>query len=190
MNKVRIDYSKPFEDYHKKSWTQTQGRKFYESDEWKTCRDKFVKGKKLVCCKCGSTERVVADHILPVRRFPQYRLLESNLQLLCGLCNRDKGNKVEVKQISKQKESLNKDLRKKTSKGSFFEIDYKEFLVFGKPVWNEVTEMYDMTVTFRGKTGDQFYDELMEYQKQYNIDPGQEILKSVKKMYEELNEKP
>ena len=117
-----IDWDKRSQPYHQNVWTKNQGQRFYETDEWKTCRDKFIDGKDLICSKCGSTERVVADHILPVRRFPQYRLLENNLQLLCGLCNRDKGNHIEVQQINKIKESLNAELRTKTNKGTIFSI--------------------------------------------------------------------
>jgi len=41
------------------------------------------------CAKCGSTENPVVDHILPVVRGGSND--PSNLQILCRICNADKG---------------------------------------------------------------------------------------------------
>jgi len=68
---------------------------FYKSEEWKLCKQKFYSsGNNKKCSHCGSTKNLNVDHILPIRRFWEKRLLQSNLQFLCGVCNKNKSNKV------------------------------------------------------------------------------------------------
>ena len=86
------DYQNGYNDYNKLTHTVSEGRKFYRSQEWIEVRDKFKEGKDLKCCKCGSREHVCVDHILPLRRFWQYRTDMDNLQLLCHSCNKKKSN--------------------------------------------------------------------------------------------------
>jgi 5-methylcytosine-specific restriction endonuclease McrA len=72
-----------------------ESSKFYKSKEWKLCKENFYSScKDKKCVQCGSTENLNVDHILPVRRFWEKRLLQSNLQILCGKCNKDKCNDV------------------------------------------------------------------------------------------------
>lgn len=80
-----------------------EAEQFYLSEEWKQCRKEFyanVKEYKCVNCgwKKGDSKRkyLCVDHILPVRKFWEKRLLQSNLQLLCNECNKEKGNEYDV----------------------------------------------------------------------------------------------
>jgi 5-methylcytosine-specific restriction endonuclease McrA len=45
------------------------------------------------CVRCGQTEDLQFDHIIPITMGGSSE--ESNIQLLCGLCNRRKSNKIE-----------------------------------------------------------------------------------------------
>lgn len=86
---------------------------FYKSPEWKTLRREFVKGEtqrthgKLCCVNCGigvtnrpslsltesaNLEILNVDHIQPLRFFWDRRCDPTNLQILCGPCNKAKGN--------------------------------------------------------------------------------------------------
>jgi 5-methylcytosine-specific restriction endonuclease McrA len=76
--------------------------KFYETQEWKSLRYKFIKNKKteeLVCTQCNkgpftkeNWSDMNVDHIKPVKHFWEERLNMSNLQILCSICNRVKLN--------------------------------------------------------------------------------------------------
>ena len=76
--------------------------KFYETQEWKSIKYKFIRSKKseeLVCNKCGkgpftskNWSEMNIDHIKPVKLFWEERLNINNLQVLCWICNRQKGN--------------------------------------------------------------------------------------------------
>ena len=46
------------------------------------------------CKKCGSTENLEIDHIIPISRGGKSTY--SNLQTLCHKCNKEKGSKVEI----------------------------------------------------------------------------------------------
>ena len=45
--------------------------------------------------------RLVVDHKLPIKHFWHLRLEHSNLQMLCGLCNKEKLNTYSVSDIEK-----------------------------------------------------------------------------------------
>jgi len=95
---------KPFEGEYKVtkltperpiSITFAESQKFYESNEWKTCKHIFYSsGKEKKCNKCGCLNDLQIDHILPVRRYWEKRLSQSNLQFLCAVCNKEKRNDV------------------------------------------------------------------------------------------------
>jgi 5-methylcytosine-specific restriction endonuclease McrA len=52
-------------------------------------------------CKCGRTENLTLDHIIPIdtlRQFgvlPEKEIIEGNYQLLCRTCNAFKSNKLD-----------------------------------------------------------------------------------------------
>ena len=81
--------------------------KLYETQEWKSLKYKFIKSKKtedLVCVICGkgpftgdNWDEMCIDHIKPVKKFWEERLDINNLQVLCWICNRVKGNKYKDK---------------------------------------------------------------------------------------------
>jgi 5-methylcytosine-specific restriction endonuclease McrA len=76
--------------------------KFYDTEEWKSLKYKFIKTKKteeLVCAQCGkgpftkeNWKDMNVDHIKPVKHFWEERLNMNNLQILCRICNRVKMN--------------------------------------------------------------------------------------------------
>ena len=86
-----------FENKTQEIVTQQQINEFYESWDWKRVRYDFIKNKKRRCECCGATpdngERIVVDHILPIRHHWSSRFNISNLQLLCDSCNMGKGSR-------------------------------------------------------------------------------------------------
>ena len=69
---------------------------FLLSYEWRRVRMEVLKEQGGRCQCCGATAsdgvRLHVDHILPRKKFPQFALLASNLQVLCEVCNHGKGN--------------------------------------------------------------------------------------------------
>jgi len=84
---------------------------FYNSKEWKKIRNEFKKHMTQMCSVCCSEDRLVVDHIRPVRYYWNERLNDSNLQMLCGDCNKEKGSILgwTVKWHEKNKESLSQN---------------------------------------------------------------------------------
>jgi 5-methylcytosine-specific restriction endonuclease McrA len=74
---------------------------FYKSWDWRTLRMKTIKryGRRCQCCgatpadrdSAGAPVRIVVDHIKPLSKYWQLRLVPSNLQILCDECNQGKG---------------------------------------------------------------------------------------------------
>lgn len=71
---------------------------FYKSPEWKACRKEFLEGKTLECACCkedlssANRSKLNVDHIKPLRYYWDLRLDHQNLQILCNVCNKIKGN--------------------------------------------------------------------------------------------------
>lgn len=68
---------------------------FLESYQWRRLRIVVLKKYGARCGCCGATSKEVrlhVDHIKPRRLFPALALVESNLQVLCEVCNHGKGN--------------------------------------------------------------------------------------------------
>ena len=63
-------------------------------------------GNVIVCAYCGwygmgnGDTYFVFEHILPISKYPNLRLDDSNIVLACNKCNKDKGNKVLHKSLS------------------------------------------------------------------------------------------
>ena len=108
-----IDWKQPFNDYYPLKYSVNDGQKFYHSEEWIECRDKFKEGKDLKCCKCGSIDRICVDHKLPLRRFWQYRTYPYNLQLLCHECNKKKSNHTDYNVLREIKDKIRLDTTQK-----------------------------------------------------------------------------
>lgn len=72
------------------------GTEFLATYEWRALRMKVLKRYGTRCQCCGATPadgvRMHVDHIKPRRDFPELALEESNLQVLCEVCNHGKGN--------------------------------------------------------------------------------------------------
>ena len=70
---------------------------FLQSPEWKAMRLKVLAhyGDKCMCCGFIPRDKrqVNVDHIKPRKLFPELSLEFDNLQILCGRCNKRKGNK-------------------------------------------------------------------------------------------------
>jgi 5-methylcytosine-specific restriction endonuclease McrA len=76
-------------------------RSWYNSWEWKTVRYNFIlKNKERKCACCNATaahgERMVVDHIKPIRKYFHLRADPNNLAWLCDSCNRGKGSHNET----------------------------------------------------------------------------------------------
>ena len=117
------DYSDPYE----------KTRAFYNTPEWKSCRNQYLdsRGEKRCDC-CGripdpnykpvkpnpnrpqwekdklkyewQCNRILVDHKLPVKYYWGLRLTPSNFQLLCGLCNEEKMNEIVKSFLEKEDE--------------------------------------------------------------------------------------
>lgn len=70
---------------------------FLVSDEWKALRKQAIEKYGLVCLCCGRENSraypINVDHVKPRKFFPELALDIENLQVLCGPCNKRKGNK-------------------------------------------------------------------------------------------------
>jgi len=76
--------------------TRSEKLAFYQTWEWSIVRMKTIKKYGKVCLCCGETEgKIVVDHIVPLSKRWDLRLTESNLQVLCDLCNKGKSNIME-----------------------------------------------------------------------------------------------
>lgn len=68
---------------------------FLASYEWRQLRMVVLKKRGAVCECCGNKPPDVVihvDHIKPRRKYPELALTESNLQVLCEVCNHGKGS--------------------------------------------------------------------------------------------------
>jgi len=60
----------------------------------------FLRDRK-ICAKCGRTQELTVDHIVPRDILKQFGIdidrtyIEENLQILCRICNTFKGNKLD-----------------------------------------------------------------------------------------------
>ena len=74
---------------------EVQSRLFYKTEEWAKVRYEVLRRSSGKCELCGRSAHdgviLNVDHIKPRRRFPHLALDLSNLQVLCGQCNRGKG---------------------------------------------------------------------------------------------------
>jgi len=70
---------------------------FLNSQEWIELRYRVLREGDGRCCLCGrgaaDGAKLNVDHIKPRRSHPSLALARSNLQVLCNLCNRGKGNR-------------------------------------------------------------------------------------------------
>ena len=70
-----------------------QARLFYRSRAWLALRAAILSKYGKVCMCCGDKESLIhVDHIRSLRRYWHLRLNPDNLQVLCELCNKRKGN--------------------------------------------------------------------------------------------------
>lgn len=69
---------------------------FLQSYAWRRLRMVVLKKRGAICECCGSSPkngvRIHVDHIKPRKLFPDLALEETNLQVLCEVCNHGKGN--------------------------------------------------------------------------------------------------
>jgi len=71
---------------------------FLNTQEWKILRNKVIDhyGGKCMKCGCIPIKGINVDHIKCRKHFPELALVFTNLQVLCGPCNKRKGNKNEI----------------------------------------------------------------------------------------------
>ena len=67
------------------------------SNEWARLRYDFMRDHAGLCQCCGrgaaNRLKLNVDHIFPRKTHPQFALTYANLQMLCGDCNKGKGNR-------------------------------------------------------------------------------------------------
>ena len=82
----------------KKNSLKKTANDFYKSDEWARLRFKILKdADKCLCCGATKKEaRLTVDHVIPLWKRPDLQLNESNMQVLCMLCNKGKGGRDET----------------------------------------------------------------------------------------------
>lgn len=73
---------------------------FLMSFEWKELRRKAIEKYGAKCMKCKrmpiNLALINVDHIKPRKYFPDLALCFDNLQILCSVCNKEKGNKNQI----------------------------------------------------------------------------------------------
>ena len=78
-----------------------RSKSLYNSWEWKKARYSFIRNRERKCACCGATpaqdDRIVVDHIKPIRKFWHLRTDPNNLQILCDSCNRAKASYDETR---------------------------------------------------------------------------------------------
>jgi hypothetical protein len=76
------------------------GAQFYRTREWAQARHNTLAKYGAICQCCGTSRASGAvmhvDHIKPRSKYPHLELDESNLQVLCELCNIGKSNTLET----------------------------------------------------------------------------------------------
>lgn len=98
FNKARdlIDPPKRHDTKAKKHVSKSSNDNFYTSWEWTTLRMKVIKtyGRRCMCCGATPSDGAViqVDHIKPRSLRPDLALDFDNMQVLCQVCNRGKGN--------------------------------------------------------------------------------------------------
>lgn len=94
-NYRKIERQKQAEAYEK---FMAEYKAFYSTPEWKKLRNQVIQEHKannqLFCIACGTTKKLVVDHIQPVKKFWNKRLNHDNLHILCNDCNLGKGSKI------------------------------------------------------------------------------------------------
>ena len=73
------------------------GDEFLRSNEWFVLKAKTIAKYGSTCLRCKRSIKkwteINVDHIKPRKYFPHLANDENNLQVLCGACNKAKGNK-------------------------------------------------------------------------------------------------
>lgn len=87
----------PVERRRKRAKPEIKRDVFLDSYEWRRLRMVVIKKRGRRCECCGATPAdgvtvIHVDHIKPRKKYPELALAESNLQVLCGVCNHGKGN--------------------------------------------------------------------------------------------------
>lgn len=82
----------------KRKVSRKESVEFYKSNEWQELRVRVLHKYDGMCMLCGRSPRIHGvvlnvDHIKPRAKFPELSLDIENLQILCGACNKGKGNK-------------------------------------------------------------------------------------------------
>ena len=111
-------------------------KNFYNSKQWKNCRDKIFKKYFGICAECGKPgEEVHHIEFLTLQNIndPEITLGESNLILLCKECHFKKHR--DTNPLDK---SLNSRRKASTSNGYYFDEDgnlvpIKKYIVYGSP---------------------------------------------------------
>jgi len=92
-------------------------RQFYDSREWKSCRQSFVKYRKGLCERCLAKGLIeVGTEVHHKKRLtkgninnPEITLNFDNLELLCSKCHQDEHKDDRTKMFSKKRYRVSAD---------------------------------------------------------------------------------
>jgi hypothetical protein len=79
---------------------------FLRSAEWRIARQHVFKVCGRRCCNCGASRDLNIDHVLPRGTRHDLALDITNLQVLCGRCNKAKGGRRTDYRTAQQRAAL------------------------------------------------------------------------------------
>jgi len=130
-----IPLHKDFKQNKISSKTYEETQDFYDSQEWKSCREEFLMDKKKYCRGCGldlyiHSEMLNVDHIKPLKYHWENRIDQNNLQILCEDCNKEKGNQIieDITSIGKIVKDRRKDIKFRNQRNQIREEVRDEFI--------------------------------------------------------------
>jgi hypothetical protein len=94
--------------------------KFYASFEWRRLRYLVLKNYGAMCMLCNKTDTMLhVDHIKPLRKYWELRLVYKNLQVLCEECNHGKGSWDETDWRPLSKKQIQLEYKKLSAQEQF-----------------------------------------------------------------------
>lgn len=98
VNRLKLDYKPSRLEKMRiyKEYRDSQDRRFYSSQKWKSLKNIITNIYGKTCMKCSHTptleKEVHCDHIFPRSLYSEHELNPFNMQILCISCNSSKSN--------------------------------------------------------------------------------------------------
>lgn len=91
-----VDYYSKMSNNEVASLIRSSGDSFMRSEEWFILKAQTIAKYGCTCMKCkkkiSTWGNINVDHIKPMKYYPHLANDPDNLQILCGRCNKEKGN--------------------------------------------------------------------------------------------------